>query len=303
VTLALAKPTIASLRRALSEEFRRAGIESAQADARLLVAHALGIDGARMLADGARALAPAESAAIETLARRRLAREPVARIVGVKEFWSLPLRVTPAVLVPRPETETVVESALDGLGADARLTRLRILDIGTGSGALLLAMLKELPNARGVGSDISAAALEVARDNAARLGLGVGLGARCTFVASDIGNALGGVFDLILSNPPYIARAAIPALPPEVRDFDPNLALDGGADGLDGYRAIAADAGRLLAPGGRLIVELGAGQEAAVAALFTKAGLRVGGARADLAGIARALSATLAATVVPMVAP
>ena len=242
-----------------------------------------------MLANGERALESAESAAIEALARRRLAREPVARIVGIKEFWSLPLRITPAVLAPRPETETVVESALDALGAHARLERLRILDIGTGSGALALAMLKELPNAHGVGSDISAPALAVARDNATRLGLG----RRCAFVACDVGCALSGAFDLVLSNPPYIAAGEIPALPPEVRDYDPSLALDGGVDGLDGYRAIAADARRLLAAGGRLIVELGAGQEAAVAALFTKAGLRVHAARKDLAGIARALTATV----------
>jgi release factor glutamine methyltransferase len=280
--------TIATLRRTLAENFRRAGIESAAADARLLVAHALGIDAARMLADGERVLAADEIAAIAALAERRLAHEPVARILGRKEFWSLDLRVTPAVLVPRPETETVVECALDFLAqAGTRMQPLRLLDIGTGSGALLLAMLTELPNATGVGSDISTAALEVARGNAARLGFGL----RATFVAGDGGHALTGPFDIVVSNPPYIARGEIAALPPEVRDFDPGLALDGGPDGLNGYRTIAADAHRLLAPGGRLIVELGAGQEAAVAALFTKAGLQVAPARKDLAGIARALAA------------
>ncbi len=168
------------------------------------------------------------------------------------------------------------------------MEKLRILDIGTGSGALLLALLGELPNAAGTGTDISAAAIAVARGNAERNGLA----ARCTFVACDIAQGVEGPFDLIVSNPPYIPRGEIDALAPEVRDYDPRLALDGGMDGLDAYRAIAADAHRLLAPGGLLIVELGAGQEAAVAALFTNAGLRVTAARKDLAGIPRALSAT-----------
>ena len=190
------------------------------------------------------------------------------------------------MLVPRPETETVVEAALDAVVRDAlQMEKLRILDIGTGSGALLLALLSELPNAVGIGTDISAAALAVARANAERNGLG----GRCTFVACDIAEGVQGPFDLIVSNPPYIAHGDIASLAPEVRDYDPALALDGGADGLDGYRAIAADARRLLAPGGRLIVELGMGQEPAVRALFTKAGLTVAAARDDLAGIPRAL--------------
>ncbi|HEY5217545.1 MAG TPA: peptide chain release factor N(5)-glutamine methyltransferase, partial [Pseudolabrys sp.] len=208
-----------------------------------------------------------------------------------KEFWSLMLDVTPAVLVPRPDTETVVEAALDFVVHDGlRMQRLRVLDIGTGSGALLLALLSELPNALGTGTDISAAALAVARVNAERHGLS----SRCTFVVCDIASGLQGPFDLIVSNPPYIARGDIATLAPEVRDYDPAIALDGGSDGLDGYRAIAADAVRLLAPGGRLIVELGAGQEGAVRALFTKAGLTVGNARDDLGGIARALCVTIA---------
>jgi release factor glutamine methyltransferase len=172
-----------------------------------------------------------------------------------------------------------------------QMEKLRILDIGTGSGALLLALLSELPNAVGIGTDISAAALEVARANAERNDLA----GRSTFVACDIAAGLQGPFDLIVSNPPYVARGDIATLAPEVRDYDPALALDGGADGLEGYRAIAAQACRLLAPGGKLIVELGIGQEPAVRALFTKAGLRVTAARDDLAGIPRALSATVAA--------
>jgi release factor glutamine methyltransferase len=282
---------MAAVRRQLAEKFRQAGIDSAEADARLLMTHALGIDRAELVANGDRTLKPDEIEAIEGLAARRLKHEPVARIFGRKEFWSLNLHVSPAVLVPRPETETVVEAALDVVVGDAlQMEKLQILDIGTGSGALLLALLSELPNATGTGTDISVAALDVARANAARNDLT----GRCTFIACDIATGLRGAFDLIVSNPPYVAHGDIVSLAPEVRDYDPVLALDGGAEGLDGYRAIAADARRLLAPGGRLIVELGAGQEAAVRALFTNAGLTVAAARDDLAGIPRALSAFIA---------
>ena len=284
-----AMATIASARRMLTDRLRQAGIDSAETDARLLIAQALGIDRAELIANGERALNGDETKAIDALAARRLKREPVARIFGHKEFWSLSLQVGPAVLLPRPETETVIEAALDAVARDARqMERLRILDIGTGSGALLLALLSELPNAVGIGSDISAAALEIARANAGRSDLAD----RATFVACDIAAGLQGPFDLIVSNPPYVARGDIASLAPEVRDYDPALALDGGADGLDGYRAIVADARRMLAPGGKLIVELGMGQEPAVRALFTKAGLTVAAARDDLAGIPRALSAT-----------
>ncbi|MEI9804531.1 MAG: peptide chain release factor N(5)-glutamine methyltransferase [Pseudolabrys sp.] len=214
-----------------------------------------------------------------------------ARIFGVKEFWSLSLHVSEAVLVPRPDTETVVEAALDFIvRGGQRMEALRILDIGTGSGALLLALLTEIPRSLGTGTEISAAALAIARTNAERLGLAL----RCTFVECDIAEGLAGPFDLIVSNPPYIAHDEIATLAPEVRDYDPMLALDGGSDGLNGYRAIAHDARRLLAPGGRLFVELGAGQESAVRALFTDAGLTVGAARKDLAGISRVLGVSIA---------
>jgi len=282
---------MAAVWRELAEKFRQAGIDSAETDARLLMAHALRIDRAELIANGERALSADEIKAIDALAERRLKHEPAARIFGRKEFWSLSLQIGPAVLVPRPETETVVEAALDAIVADAlQMEKLRILDIGTGSGALLLALLSELPNAVGIGTDISMATLDVARANAERNDLA----ARCTFVACDIAAGLQGPFDLIVSNPPYVVRGDIASLTPEVRDYDPARALDGGADGLDSYRAIAAQAHRLLAPGGRLIVELGAGQQAAVRALFTKAGLTIAAARDDLAGIPRALSATIA---------
>jgi len=283
--------TLTGARNALAEKLRQAGIDSAEADARLLISHALSIDRAGLISDGGRELNAGEMAAIDALGARRLRHEPVARIFGFKEFWSLPLQISDAVLVPRPETETVIEAALDFIIRDGlRMESLRILDIGTGSGALLLALLSELPNARGTGTDISAPALAVARANAERHALA----ARSSFVECDFAAGVPGPFDLIVSNPPYVAHGDIAVLAAEVRDYDPALALDGGADGLDGYRAIAHEARGLLASGGRLIVELGAGQEPAVRALFTNAGLNVGAARADLAGIPRALGASIA---------
>ena len=226
-------------------------------------------------------------AIIEGFARRRLAGEPVARITGLREFWSLPFIVTPDVLVPRPETETVVETALALIGTN-RTASPRILDIATGSGAILLALLSELPNAAGVGTDIDHPALGVARRNAAQLGLAD----RAEFVASNYGTAINGRFDLVVSNPPYVATPQIATLDRDVRDHDPHLALDGGPDGLSAYREIVADAVRLLAPGGHLVLEIGQGQEHDVAQLLTNAELtRVGEPRRDLAGIARVLAA------------
>lgn len=283
--------SLALARRSLADRFAQAGIESAEADARLLIAHALDVERAAVMTHGERLLSDQEMAAIDALAVRRLRREPVARIVGAREFWSLSLTLTPDVLVPRPDTETVVEAALDTISREAtQLESLRLLDIGTGSGALLLALLSELPNATGTGTDISAAALDVARANAMRHALET----RCSFVACNIAAGVQGRFDLIVSNPPYVARADLPTLDAEVRNYDPALALDGGEDGLDFYRAIAVDVRRLLADGGRLIVELGAGQEPAVRSIFTDAGLVPGAAHKDLAGIPRALNACMA---------
>jgi release factor glutamine methyltransferase len=282
-----AATTVAAARCALASDFRAAGIDSAELDARLLVAHALRLEHAALATAGTRILDRDEAAAIAALAQRRLAREPIARIRGSKEFWSLELRVDAATLVPRPETETVVEAALAALAADAVRTRcLRIADLGTGCGALLLALLTELPNAFGVGTDTSLAALAVARDNARRLRL-----TRAAFVACDMCAALGTPFDLIVSNPPYIPSAEIATLAPEVRDFDPRSALDGGCDGLDCYRRIAAAAPRLLAPGGAVVVEIGIGQTKGVAALFSAAGLAPALPHTDLSGVPRALVA------------
>ncbi|HVR60091.1 MAG TPA: peptide chain release factor N(5)-glutamine methyltransferase [Pseudolabrys sp.] len=272
----------------LAQAFRTAGIEDADVDARLLAGHALLLDRARLIAQSDRILEAREINVINALAARRLKREPVSRILGQKEFWSIALAITPDVLVPRPETETVVEGALDFVvRGGLRMEKLRILDIGTGSGALLLALLRELPNATGTGTDISTGALKVARENAARCGVE----GRCTFVVCDIASVVEGPFDLLVSNPPYIAHNEITSLAPEVKNYDPTVALDGGDDGLAAYRAIAADAKRLLAPGARMFVELGAGQEAAVRDLFTNVGLIAGIARTDLAGIPRVLGA------------
>jgi len=281
-------PTVASARRELARSLRRHGLPSPELDSRLLVGHALGLDHAALAAQGERVLNRAEAETVAALAARRLAREPVARIIGVKEFWGLEFKLNAATLVPRPETETVVEAALDVL--ERRRSRARPLllaDLGTGSGALLLALLAELPDARGgVGTDRSREALGGARANAVALGLA----RRAAFVACDYGAALKGPFDLLVSNPPYVAHDDIATLAPEVRVFDPPLALDGGADGLDAYRAIAAAARQLLSPEGIMVLELGIGQIEAVEGLLAGAGLaRVGKPYHDLLGIARAL--------------
>jgi release factor glutamine methyltransferase len=277
--------TISETRRAVAARLRAGGIESSDLDARILIGHALGLDHAALAGAAARRLGAKEKNAIAALALRRLAHEPVARIVGRKEFWSLPLRVDAATLVPRPETETIVEAALAAIDArGVRSRALRIADLGTGCGALALALLSELANAAAVGTDISFGALAVARDNARRLGL-----ERAAFVACNMAAGLAAPFDIIVSNPPYIASAGIAALAPEVREYDPHLALDGGKDGLDFYRAIAASAPGLLAPGGAVIVELGIGQAEPVAALFAAAGLAPSPPSPDLNGVPRAL--------------
>lgn len=280
--------TIAAMRRRLSDAFRAAGLDAPGLDARLLIGHALGLDHAGLASGAERALLPAEIERIEALAARRLSREPVARILGTKEFWGLAFAVTPSVLVPRPESETLIEAALAALGANASRQRsLRIADLGTGSGALLLALLSELPHAYGVGTDRDISALMTARDNAGHLGLA----ARAQFVASDFGTALEGGFDLVIANPPYVRTEDIERLAPEVSAFDPRCALDGGPGGLASYRAIADDSVRLLAPSAPLVVEVGEGQARAVGELLQYVGLAVETVANDLAGTARAVVA------------
>jgi release factor glutamine methyltransferase len=278
--------TIAMIRRRVAQAFREHGLDSSDLDARVLVGRALGLDHAGLASAAERILTAKEIEAISALTARRLAHEPVARILGVKEFWGLEFRITTETLVPRPETETVVEAALGAIDATGPRTRpLRLADLGTGSGALLLALLSELPNAVGVGTDLSLPALATARENAERFGLA----ARAHFVACDFAGALGGSFDLVVSNPPYVASGDIAGLAPEVREHDPRLALDGGVGGLDNYRVLAAEARRILAPGGILAVEIGAGQAAAVSALLLSGGIVAGPPKRDLSGHSRAL--------------
>ena len=278
--------SVTQARRLLVGLLREDGIESADLDARLLIEAALAIDHAALASQSDRILSTAETQAIGAFATRRLDREPVARILGRKEFWSLPLRLSPETLVPRPETEAVVEAALDAVH-DRRNDALRIADLGTGSGAILLALLHELPHAFGIGTDRSTGALTTARANATTLGLS----SRAAFTACDYSSALGGSFDLIVSNPPYIETGDIDHLQIDVKGHDPRLALDGGPDGLAAYRAIAADSRRILASRGSLVVELGFGQLAAVSDVMANTGLAPKGpVRADIAGIPRALA-------------
>src|SRR6185503_5854219 len=272
----LAGLSVEVARRRLAREFGEQNIDAPALDARIIVGHVLGLDHTALMAQSGRVLAPAEADAIAALAARRHAHEPIARMLGYKEFWGLPFKLNSDTLLPRPETETVVEAALAALDGERRSARLlRIVDLGTGSGALLLALLSELPNAFGIGTDISVAAL--------------GLSARASFVACDYGAALNGPVDVLVSNPPYVALEEIADLKPEVRDYDPRRALDGGPDGLDGYREVAAHARRLLAPSGVLAVELGRGQLGAVTAILAGAGLARPASQHDLAGISRAL--------------
>jgi release factor glutamine methyltransferase len=283
--------TVDDSRRIWAKRFRACGIDSSELDARVLIGHALGLDHAALAASGTQILNVEQQRAIVALAQRRLGWEPVARITGIKEFWSLRLRVNQATLVPRPDTEAVVEAALAALDErGARSRAWRIADLGTGCGAILLALLTELPNSFGVGSDINPAALAMARDNARHLRL-----TRAAYLVCDMATALRGPFDIVVSNPPYIATGAIDSLSPEVRLFDPRIALDGGCDGLDSYRAITAPAARLLAPGGVLVVELGIGQAEPVAGLFAAAGLAPLALQSDLNSVPRALVAKKAA--------
>ena len=281
-------PSIESARRTLAAQLRSAGNDEAELDARILLGAALDLDLTGMIAQASRKLTAAEAALLAQYAQRRVAGEPVARILGQKEFWGLPLQLSPATLVPRPDTETVVELALQLLRAGGGLDRpLRIADLGTGSGAILLALLSELPAAEGFGTDVSEAALQTAKANAAR----TGLSGRATFIACDYASGLAGPFDLIASNPPYIRSADIAGLAEEVRNHDPMAALDGGADGLDAYRTLIPQAATLLAAGAALVVEAGEGQSAQIQALMTAAGLMPAIApKADLAGIPRAVA-------------
>ena len=263
-----------------AERMSRAGVDGARVDARILLAGAMGISREQLIA-AIRQPTLAEAAAFQSLVDRRLAREPLAYITGHREFWSLDFKVGPGVLVPRPETETLIEAALS-LFPD-RMAALSVADLGTGSGAILIAVLKEFPKARGMGFERSPAALQYAQANLHAHELS----GRGQIVAADWNDAPAEQFDLILSNPPYIPRADIAALEPVVRLYEPHAALDGGPDGRDAYRGLSALLPKLLRPGAVALLELGHDQADLVKSLFQD--LCVSRLVADLAGIPRVL--------------
>lgn len=263
---------------------RAAGIDAAAREARLLLGHATGLDGAAIMGHPEHCLTPEAARQMGRIVAQRAERRPLAQVVGEREFWSLPFRVTDATLDPRPDSETIVSAVLDSV-TDRQAT-LRILDLGTGTGCLLLALLTELPGATGVGTDISEGAVAVAKDNADRLGLR----SRTRFAVTDWDHGLTGRFDFVLCNPPYVATDDIDGLAPEVSRFEPRGALDGGRDGLDAYRALAPVLARRLKADGVAAIEVGAGQIRDVQSVFESAGLPMSACRSDLAGIPRCLT-------------
>lgn len=261
-----------------------AGIAESRREARLLVALAMGEDPAIVLGYPERPLAEEARQRLADLVARRAAREPISRLRGHREFWSLDFALSPDTLDPRPDSETVIETALELL--PAREAPRRVVDFGTGTGCLLLALLAEWPRATGIGIDIALGAVRTARRNAARLGFAD----RARFIVGDWDTAFGGVADVIVANPPYIATRDIIALAPEVARFEPRAALDGGDDGLAAYRALVSAAARVLAPDGLVLFEVGEGQAAAVAALAEAVGLSPRAIRPDLAGVDRCVA-------------
>jgi release factor glutamine methyltransferase len=281
--------TIGRLLCAAGVRLRAAGVPDARREARLLLAHVLVVDPAALLIARDDATAEADARRFLALVERRAAREPHAFVVGEAGFWTLRLGVSPATLIPRPDSETLIEAA--GEWFATRPPPARIADLGTGTGALLLAALGLFPDAYGVGVDRAPAAARLAAANAARNGLD----SRSAFLAGDWATALNGRFGLILCNPPYIPTGDIAALEPEVAAHEPGLALDGGPDGLDAYRAVLDALPSLMLPDGLAVVELGAGQHQPVAALAAARGLRPLPPHPDLGGVLRALPLQCAA--------
>lgn len=287
MTLVLEKTQTLNLQQVLAEAFMRlkqAGIQSALLDARLLLSHATHISLEAMIRDPARQLSPQEQEYYSSLVERRLSREPLAYITGMKEFWSMPFRVNRHVLIPRPETETLVSEAIR-FAAD-RTQPYRILDLGTGTGCLLLSLLSELPNATGVGIDCSEEALKVAESNAHRHGFS----RRAQFVQSNwAAELVRETFDIVLSNPPYIPEDEIHLLQPEIAMFEPRMALSGGPEGLNAYHALACQIGDLLKPKGSAFIEVGIGQGGVVAELFERSAMQIRHSAPDLAGVERCI--------------
>lgn len=275
--------SLGELWRWASSELAAAGIEQPQRDARLLIEMATGFDAAQVIAYPERELEEGQRLATVALIERRKRREPVSRILGRREFWSLQFKVSKDTLDPRPDSETLIEAVLERI--PDRQAAISLLDFGTGTGCLVLALLSELPHAQGIGVDVSSGALVTARENAADLGLSQ----RVAFKRGHWGLGLDGAFDVIVSNPPYIEAAVVATLEPEVARHDPRLALDGGTDGLDAYRALAMDARRLLRRGGFMALEIGAGQGDSVRKIMVCSDLSNAGSRRDLGGVERCL--------------
>jgi release factor glutamine methyltransferase len=274
---------VAALLRCASRRLAQTGTDDGRTDARLLLQAVTGLGRADLLTEPLRVVDAEAARRFERLLRRRLAREPMAYILGEREFWGLPFAVETDVLIPRPETETLIEAALD-LFPD-RAQALRILDLGVGSGCLLLSLLHLYPEATGSGVDNSPAALRIAAGNAARLEVAQ----RAALVGGGWAAAPSGPFDLIVSNPPYIAENEVSSLEPEVREHEPRTALIAGPSGLEAYRDLLPEVPARLAPGGALLLEVGRGQADDVAGLARKAGLTQAQRRRDLAGVERCL--------------
>lgn len=266
------------------ERLRSAGVDNPSLDARLLAGHALGMDRAAFLSQSSRLLTSDEMASIEPLLNRRMAREPVARILGKREFWGLDFKLNEATLEPRPDSETLVETVLEFC---EKAKTYKIFDLGTGTGCLLLSLLHELPLATGIGVDLCPRAVEQAKENAVALGLD----ARSSFIAGNWLDDIAEKADVIISNPPYIPSADIPGLMPEVRNHDPRLALDGGDEGLAPYRLLIPMLGRRLSATGLVVFEVGQGQASAVTALFRQNDFDAIEIRKDLGGVERCVVA------------
>jgi release factor glutamine methyltransferase len=273
--------TIGDLLTAAAARLAAAGIDGAMREARLLLQAAAGIPISTQIAFPERALAADAAARFELLLARRTRREPMAHILGQREFWSLAFAVTADTLDPRPDSETLVQAVLDRV--PDRSAALRLVDFGTGTGCLLLSLLHELPNATGLGVDVSHKALAVATQNADALALAP----RAAFRCGNWDDGLDARFDIVVSNPPYIPSRDIATLQPEIVSFEPRLALDGGADGLDAYRRLGPAAVRLLVPGGLAAFEIGLGQGDSMRRIMAAAGLRHIATAPDLAAVER----------------
>ncbi|MDE2029159.1 MAG: peptide chain release factor N(5)-glutamine methyltransferase [Alphaproteobacteria bacterium] len=278
--------TLSDVLATATQRLQAAGIDNPSFDARLLIGTALNLDRAQMLARARDGVSAEQHAHIKKLIARREVREPVARILGMREFWGLPFALNEATLEPRPDSETLIETTLKPL-ADRKTERLRLLDLGTGTGCLLLSLLHELPNASGLGIDLAPRAVEQAVQNAATLGLEK----RASFRTGNWLDGIDETFDIIVSNPPYIRTDEIPALMPEVRDHDPRAAHDGGADGLAPYRHLIPQLKNFLNPNGFAIFEVGHDQAQQVAALFAQNSFQNIEIHEDLSGNDRCISA------------